>query len=148
LADDLQIDLAETANQPISGHTWSAFNRWRGSENAPSIAVCGFSSKSLAPKAQSTLTPIDFLAVPNEADEAAPLQSPKDFEKKLRLRVRPSHQFLTDFGVPSPLRFVEDDDVFRRHRAVGMFFQIAEQVLNCRVGLILGRGFRLPRASG
>ena len=97
---------------------------------------------------QSTFAAIDFLPVADKANEAAPIQPPKDLEKKLRLRVRASHQFLTHFGIPSPLRFVEDDNVFRWHRAVGMLFEIAEQVLNCRVGLILGRGFQLARASG
>ena len=127
LADDLQIDLAETANQSVSGHIWSAFNRRRGSENSPSIAVRGFSSKSLAPEAQSTFAAIDFLSVADKANEAAPLQPPEDLEKKFRLRVWPPHQLLTDFGIPSPLRFVKNDDVFRWHRSVRVFFQIARR---------------------
>jgi hypothetical protein len=102
-------------------------------------------ARSLTPEAQSTFAAIDFLSVADKANEATRLQPPKDPEKKLRLRVRPSHQLLTDFGIPSPLRFVEDDDVFGWPRSVCMLFQIAEEVLDRRVSLVLSFGLRTPR---
>jgi len=147
LADDLQFGSAETVNQSVSGHFWPAFNRWRRSENSPSIAVCGFSSQILTPEAQSTFAAIDFLSVADKANEAVPLQPPKDPEKKLRLRVRPSHQLLTDFRVPGPLRLVENDDVFRWLRSVRVLLQITKEVLDRRVSLILGRRLRLACAG-
>jgi hypothetical protein len=47
------------------------------------------------------------------------------------------HQLRTYFRVPSPLRLVKDDDVFRRLRTIGMLFEIAKQVLDHGVSLIL-----------
>jgi hypothetical protein len=62
-----------------------AFNGWRRSETHHRFPLAAARSKSFTPKAQATFAAIDFLSVAGKANKAAPLQPPKDLEKKLRL---------------------------------------------------------------